>query len=1157
MNPTEKFCFDERTQEILEHLTIPFAIYQYIDKRVVTVALSQGFCDEFGFEKLEDAYHVMNNDMYRATHPDDKTRVADAAYRFAALDIPYDIVYRTRTLKDPDYIILHAYGKSIYPKPDIRLCLTWYAFEGRYSPEQETYGSVLSQTLNHFLTEESHYRGTYYDYMTGLPNMAYFYELAEAGCKRMQEMGTDSTILFFDLTGLRHFNRRHGFAEGDQLIRAVASVLAKHFSSESCARFAQDHFAAFAPEEGLTERLDKVITECAAANNGKTLPLRIGVYPNRIEKVGIGTACDRAKLAADVSKKRKESYYSFFDMDMMTEEKNRQGIIDNLDKAIEEGWIRVYYQPIVRSANGKVCNVEALARWHDPERGLLNPSSFIPVLEESNLIPRLDMCVVRQVLKDLKANGEAGNRTVPVSINFSRADFDAYDLVQEICTLVDAAQVDRKLVNIEITESLVGSDFDYMKEQIGRFRAQGFQVWMDDFGSGYSSLDVLQSVKFDLIKFDMGFMRRLDEGDEGKIILTELMKMATSLGVDTICEGVETEEQLRFLQEIGCSKLQGYYFMKPVPHDQIIRKFTVEIQDGFEDPSQSGYYDTIGKVNLFDLSFLANMDDSVIRNTFDTVPMGIMEIRSDGSKVRYVRSNQSFRDFMKRTFQLDISDPDVEYSALKDGHGSSILSAARQCRANGNRAFFDEEMRDGSIVHSFVRIIAENPVNGMESIVFAVLSITEPDDSTTYADIASSLAADYYNIYLIDADTNEFIEYSSQVGGEEMSLERHGGDFFASARRDTMTRIYEEDREPFLALFTKENVLRDIDRQGVFTTTYRLIDTGTPMYVNMKITRMKGGNRLILGISIIDAHMKQLEEEKKLRQEKESLGRIAALSPDYIVLYTVDPVTGHYTQYNPSNEYEDAGLSRQGEDFFADVMLDSPKAIAPEDLKRHMQVLSKENLLSEIQKNGFLIHNYRMLLEGKPVPVSMRATLIQENDGEKIILGITNDEEEYRRQLEKAYKEASSTAVRYTHIAHALARGYTDLFYVNMDNGDFIEYHTDDIRGVLNEARRGTDFFEECDLEAKLYVHPEDQDQFVQVMKQEFLSVELQQSDVYEMTYRRIIDDKALYVKMKVSRMEDDPRIIVIAVSDIDELMRQRRMEERIQEQQFRKNGGE
>ena len=101
MNPTERFYFDTRTQEILENITIPFAIYQYIDKRVVTIALSQGFCSEFGFKKLEDAYSAMDNDMYRATHPDDKTRVADAAYRFAAFDIPYDIVYRTRTLKDP------------------------------------------------------------------------------------------------------------------------------------------------------------------------------------------------------------------------------------------------------------------------------------------------------------------------------------------------------------------------------------------------------------------------------------------------------------------------------------------------------------------------------------------------------------------------------------------------------------------------------------------------------------------------------------------------------------------------------------------------------------------------------------------------------------------------------------------------------------------------------------------------------------------------------------------------------------------------------------------------------------------------------------------------------------------------------------------------
>ena len=859
MNSTERFYFDKRTQEILESLTIPFAVYQYIDKRVVTVALSKGFCDEFGFKSLKDAYAAMDNDMYRATHPDDKTRVADAAYRFAAFDIPYDIVYRTRTLKDPDYIILHAYGKSIYPKPDVRLCLTWYANEGHFSKEQGSYESVLNQTLRHFLEEDNQYRGAYYDYMTRLPNTGYFYELAEAGCKKMQEQNIDSAILFFDLTGLKHFNRWHGFEEGNRLICAVADILAKHFSSESCGRFAQDHFAAFAPEKGLKEHLDVIIAECAKANDGKNLPLRIGIYPNRIESVQISMACDRARMAANVRRKNNESYYAFFDLDMMSEEKKRQSIIDNIDKAIEEKWIKVYYQPIVRTTNGKVCSVEALARWDDPVLGMLSPAAFIPVLEDTGLIHKLDMCVVRQVLENLKSNEKLHNHNVPVSINFSRADFEACDLVKEICNLVDEARIDRKLINIEITESMVGSDFDYMKGQIERFRSQGFQVWMDDFGSGYSSLEVLQSIKFDLIKFDMGFMRRLDKGDEGKIILKEMMKMATSLGIDTICEGVETESQVSFLQDIACSKLQGYFFMKPVPPEKIIEKYTVEIQNGFEDPDQSEYYETVGRVNLFDLSFLSNMDESVIKNTFDTVPIGIMEVNRNGEKTRYIRSNQAYKVFMKRAFGYDLSDPEKEYLVPKEGPGSSFMKAVEQCRNNGNRAFVYEVMKDGSRVHSFVRIIAENSITGVEAVAIGVLSITEPDENTTYEDIAMALAADYYNLFVIDLDTNDYTEYSSKVGGEEMSIVRHGREFFESAKRDTMTRIYEEDREPFLKLFTKENVIHDLDVQGVFTTTYRLIDTGTPVYVNMKITRLRGGNRIILGISIIDSHMKQKE----------------------------------------------------------------------------------------------------------------------------------------------------------------------------------------------------------------------------------------------------------------------------------------------------------
>lgn len=188
----------------------------------------------------------------------------------------------------------------------------------------------------------------HYDNMTGLPNMTSFFELAEASRKRLQEQQDDSVILFFDLMDMKSFNRWHGFAEGNRLICTIANILAQEFGTEDCGRFGQDHFAAIALEEGLRERLDAIIDQCATANHGKNLPLKIGVYPNRIETVAIDVASDRAKLAANAWRKRKQSYYAFFDMHMLEEEKSRQAIVDNLDRAIEEGWIHVHYQPIVR-----------------------------------------------------------------------------------------------------------------------------------------------------------------------------------------------------------------------------------------------------------------------------------------------------------------------------------------------------------------------------------------------------------------------------------------------------------------------------------------------------------------------------------------------------------------------------------------------------------------------------------------------------------------------------------------------------------------------------------------------------------------------------------------------------------------------------------------
>lgn len=849
--------------------------------------------------------------------------------------------------------------------------------------EKEEYRGDLEERLRESIEK---------DMLTGLPAMTSFFRLAETEKNAVLKRGGEPALLYMDFSGMKFYNGKYGFEEGDKLLKEFAGLLVRYYGNDRSSRLGGDHFAVITEMSGLEDRLHQMFHDCRNLNGGKSLPIHVGVYSDGEGRLNASLACDRARLACDELSGAYASCYRYYTQKLSDKAEMRQYIVENIDRAIEERWIQVFYQPIIRAVNEKVCDEEALARWIDPVKGFLSPGSFIPALEDAGLIYKMDLYVLERVLEDIHTLKEEGLFVVPHSINLSRSDFDACDIVEEIRRRVDEAGVDRSLITIEITESVIGGSFEFMKEQVERFRDLGFPVWMDDFGSGYSSLDVLQSIPFDLIKFDMSFMRKLDEGDGGKIILTELMKMATSLGVDTVCEGVETKDQVRFLREIGCSKLQGFYFSKPISFETLkaLRESNTLIPR--ENPQESNYFERIGRVNLFDLSFLANMDDSATKNTFDTVPMGIMEVNAGGEKVKYIRSNQSFRNFMRRAFGFDLSDPNLEYTVPHEGPGSGFMKAIEQSKDNNNRAFVDEKMRDGSVARSFVRVIGKNPLSGRESVAIAVLSVSEPSEGETYADIAQALAADYYNIFVIDLDSNDYIEYSSQVGGEELSVVRHGEDFFESARRDTMTRIYMEDREPFLSLFTKETVLREIDTQGVFTTTYRLIDTGTPMYVNMKITRMQGGNRLILGVSNIDVHMKEQEEARKLRQEKIALARIAALSPSFIVLYTVDPVTGHYTQYNPSNEFARFGLAKQGEDFFADVISDAPKAIDPADMDRHLRVLTKENMLREIQEKGFFIHRYRLLLDGASKPVSLRATLVEEADGEKILLGVTNDD---------------------------------------------------------------------------------------------------------------------------------------------------------------------
>ena len=235
-----------------------------------------------------------------------------------------------------------------------------------------------------------------------------------------------------------------------------------------------------------------------------------------------------------------------------------------------KGWISPYFQPIIRTITNSFAGAEALARWEDPVFGLLMPGTFVPILEQKGLIYKLDCFILKKVAKLQRNRIDAGLPVGPISVNLSRQDFDHVDMAAYAKKVCDTYNIRRDLIVLELTESLLVTDKEKMTSVVRELRAEGFAIWMDDFGSGYSSLTFLNDYTLDLIKLDMGFLKSFTH--TSMEIMKSAVNMAKNLGIRTLAEGVETEEQAHFLKEIGCDMMQGYYFSKPL-HMQEVPEF--------------------------------------------------------------------------------------------------------------------------------------------------------------------------------------------------------------------------------------------------------------------------------------------------------------------------------------------------------------------------------------------------------------------------------------------------------------------------------------------------------------------------------------------------------------------------------------------------------
>ncbi|MCR5145344.1 MAG: EAL domain-containing protein [Lachnospiraceae bacterium] len=666
------------------------------------------------------------------------------------------------------------------------------------------------------------------DGLTGLQNGWYFLETASEGLDKMYKSGRNPVILSFDFIGMKGFNSKYGRESGDGLLVEFAEIISEELGGHNCSRFGEDRFYGYTDTKNIEMKLNNIIVAFHQSNNSNSLPVKIGIC-KYIDGVSVSTLCDWAKVACDANKNRYASGFSWFDDNMAKNFDKTEYILSQLDRAILDGSIQVYFQPVVRAMTGKLASFEALVRWQDKRYGMISSGEFIPVLEENGLSYKIDRCVANQVAKLISEKIKAGKEIVPVSVNISRTDFDVIDPVEMLIDAVDEYEIPRNMIPVEITETTVISDNGITRDAIERFHKAGFQVWMDDFGSGYSSLNVLKDYNFDEIKIDMIFMRNFDE--RSKSIVKLAVKMAKELGIHTLAEGVETEEQLEFLRSIGCEKIQGYFYGKPLPFDEAM----VNISDRMiaqETRSQASFYDQVG---------LAELPEDVPAALF----------YYDCNSFTMVYQNDKYRDVVTKLGDNGVEVIEWDMNSSESALSSKFKNLADRAIETGKVENMTFVNNDKYYYFTFKKVVARKG-EAMLSAFVAETEISEVERLEELDAVIRNLTTLFDGIYLIDLDRDEWkVVYSiwlnETVGEANSGVE----DFY---EKYNVRRMYFDDidrfRNEFVNNISFEKHLSDAAR-GSFCEEFRIKDeSGNYVWTEFNVVALpeSGGNRYLLCI---------------------------------------------------------------------------------------------------------------------------------------------------------------------------------------------------------------------------------------------------------------------------------------------------------------------
>jgi len=463
-------------------------------------------------------------------------------------------------------LALHSKEKGFFDEKEMRLLV-------------ELAGDIAF-AMDHIKKEEALNYLAYYDSLTGLPNRTLFLERLDRATKEAARSNTRLFVICGDIKHFRNVNAAFGRTAGDGLLAEVAQRLRKAVRyPDNLARISADCFSSFRPEDHDSSDLQHRIERIPEIISGT--PIRIGdddisfgytigvaVYP------GDGTDAEALLHNAEAALKKAKSSgqtFMFYEQNFNAEVAESIRTESKLRNALEQGQFVLHYQPKINSRGGTICGVEALIRWNDPDRGLVPPGMFIPLMETTGLIKQVGTWALGQAVSDIERWRSMGLPAPRVAVNVSPIQLRDKDFVRNVLGALDGFGNEKITLDIEITESLIMENVMQSTRALDALRGVGMHVAVDDFGTGYSSLAYLARLPINALKIDRAFIQGMTAGGEGITIVEAIISLSHALNLKVIAEGVETEDQAGTLRRLNCDQMQGYLFSKPVPWEEITR----------------------------------------------------------------------------------------------------------------------------------------------------------------------------------------------------------------------------------------------------------------------------------------------------------------------------------------------------------------------------------------------------------------------------------------------------------------------------------------------------------------------------------------------------------------------------------------------------------